>query len=95
MWTESAVNIQSARADVTLLESLNMMACGSALGNPNGFTKNNCIHYLSHPDRNIAIGGVSGQGMQSSSVGATKAVRVLQERIPTPTAYLIKIEKPR
>ncbi|PIC13697.1 hypothetical protein B9Z55_027563 [Caenorhabditis nigoni] len=50
---------------------------------PNGFIKNNCIHYLSHPDRNIAIGGVKGQGMQFSSVGATKAVRVLQGRNPT------------
>ncbi|CAO4384528.1 unnamed protein product [Caenorhabditis nigoni] len=29
--------------------------------------------------------------MQTSSVGATKAVRVLQGRNPTPTAYLIKI----
>ncbi|UMM36018.1 hypothetical protein L5515_008367 [Caenorhabditis briggsae] len=84
-----AVNIRPARADVTLLESLNMMASGHALENPNVFTKNNCIHYLSHPDRNIAIGEVRGQGMQASSVGATKAVRVLQGKNPTPTAYLI------
>ncbi|PIC13698.1 hypothetical protein B9Z55_027563 [Caenorhabditis nigoni] len=56
---------------------------------PNGFIKNNCIHYLSHPDRNIAIGGVKGQGMQFSSVGATKAVRVLQGRNPTQEITLI------